>query len=170
MVWNGFGIWIPGFSAQPPLLCHKNKICIVLVLAWRADLHWWLEVGVHQAEVSPRGWRWQKGQWLIPQAIWLHYRGQWRKWVSHTSSCFKGHSHASIMYPRFLAEFLAVWSKYYGGLCYYYGELREFPDKSSNFGLLYGCVYGPLLFAQLQRLDVKEVQLTMIGSINHWSI
>ena len=26
----------------------------------------------------------------------------------------------------------------------YNGELREFPDKSSNFGLLYGRVYGPL--------------------------
>ena len=41
------------------------------------------------------------------------------------------------MYPRFWAEFLAVWSKYCGGL-------REFPDKSSNFGILYGRVYGPL--------------------------
>ena len=30
------------------------------------------------------------------------------------------------------------------GLREYYGELREFPDKSSNFGLLYGRVYGPL--------------------------
>ena len=49
----------------------------------------------------------------------------------------KGHPHASIMYQRFWAEFLAVRSKYYGWL-------REFPDKSSNFGLLYGRVYGPL--------------------------
>ena len=32
-----------------------------------------------------------------------------------------------------------------GGLREYYGELREFPDTSSNFGLLYGHVYGPLL-------------------------
>ena len=31
-----------------------------------------------------------------------------------------------------------------GGLREYHGELREFPDKSSNFGLLYGRVYGPL--------------------------
>ena len=25
----------------------------------------------------------------------------------------------------------------------YYGELREFPDKSSNIGLFHGRVYGP---------------------------
>ena len=27
----------------------------------------------------------------------------------------------------------------------YYWELREFPDQCSNFGLLYGRVYGPLM-------------------------
>ena len=40
--------------------------------------------------------------------------------------------------PSFWEEFLVVWSKYSAWL------LREFPDKSSNFGLLYGRVYGPL--------------------------
>ena len=51
----------------------------------------------------------------------------------------KGHPHASMCnVPIFWAEFLAVWSKYYARL------LREFPDKSSNFGLLYGREYGPL--------------------------
>ena len=61
----------------------------------------------------------------------------------HIIHSLKGHPHASIMYPRFWAEFLAVLSKYYGGLREYYVELSEFPDKSSNFGLLYGRVYGP---------------------------
>ena len=28
-----------------------------------------------------------------------------------------------------------------GGLREYYGELREFPDKGSNIGLLYGRVF-----------------------------
>ena len=54
--------------------------------------------------------------------------------VNSRFTSLKGHPRASTMYPRFWAEFLAVWSKYYG-------ELREFPDKSSNFGLLYGRVY-----------------------------
>ena len=62
----------------------------------------------------------------------------------HNNS-LKGHPHDSIMYPRSWAKFFAVRHKYYGGLRDYYGELREFPDKSSNFGLLYGRVYGPLI-------------------------
>ena len=45
---------------------------------------------------------------------------------------------------RFWAEFLALWSKYYAWLSEYYGGLREFPDKSSNFDILYRRVYGPL--------------------------
>ena len=38
--------------------------------------------------------------------------------------------------PSFWAEFLAVWSKYHAWL-------HQFPDKSLNFGLLYGRVFGP---------------------------
>ena len=72
----------------------------------------------------------------------VHHWWNWRT-VTYSELSLKGHPHASIMYPRFWAEFLAVKSKYYGGLREYYGELREFPDKSSNFGLLYGRVYGP---------------------------
>ena len=49
----------------------------------------------------------------------------------------KGSSTHQYNVPSFWAEFLAVWSKYYTWL-------REFPDKNSNFGLLYGRVYGPL--------------------------
>ena len=58
------------------------------------------------------------------------------------------------MYQRFWAEFLAKWSKYYGGLREYYEGLREFPDKTSNFGLLYGRVYGPLVGYSLPELEV----------------
>ena len=48
----------------------------------------------------------------------------------------------------FLGRVLAVRNKYYAWL------LREFPNKSSNFGLLYGRVYGPLAVMLRQRLNI----------------
>ena len=41
----------------------------------------------------------------------------------------KGHPHASIIYPRFWAELLAVWSKYYGGCVNIMGSCVSFPIK-----------------------------------------
>ena len=52
------------------------------------------------------------------------------------------------MYQDPGAEFLAVWSKYSGGL-------RQFPDKSSHFGLLYGRVYGFFAHQILGRTHVR---------------
>ena len=46
----------------------------------------------------------------------------------------KGSTTRQYNVPSFWAEFLAIWNKYYG-------RLREFPDKSSDFVLLYGRVY-----------------------------
>ena len=43
-----------------------------------------------------------------------------------------------------------------GGLREYYGELLKFPDKSSNFGLLYGRVYGPLSGLKSYYPSVKD--------------
>ena len=55
-------------------------------------------------------------------------------------SLVKGHPHTSIIIWE---EFLAIRNKHYAWL-------REFPDKRSNFGLLYECVYEPLRVIQIK--------------------
>ena len=61
----------------------------------------------------------------------------------------------SIMYWVSGQTFLALWSKYHVWLC-------EFLDKSSNFGLLCGRVYGPLdqpwIQIDLVELVVRDVR------------
>ena len=57
---------------------------------------------------------------------------------------FMGHPHGSKMYPVSGQNSQPYEVNIIGGLREYYGELREFPDESSNFALLYGRVYGTL--------------------------
>ena len=51
----------------------------------------------------------------------------------------------------------------------YHGKLREFPDKSPNFGLLYGRVYGPLrefgIFVCCVRTDKPEFGISFLKSV-----
>ena len=119
---------------------------------------------------------------IIYQVFSPHFIAVWSKCISRLSECqdrcrnlariwvlirtcgwgLKGHPHAGIMYPRFWAESLAVWSKYYGGLREYYGELREFPDKNSNFGLLYGRV-RPLQWHSMSGQDLGTLYGRVYG-------
>ena len=82
---------------------------------------------------------------------------------------FKGHPHASIMYQdsgqnslpyevnimHGCVSFVSILDLY--GPTTVTTSLIQFPDKSSNFGLLYyGCVYGPL--SQVLECSLRDAE------------